>query len=283
MFHVVSAIYRVGCEVCSGHWESVNHLFVQCMEVTSLWYFVFRWVDMPIPLPFFILEVFQFIHGFSWGKKSQLGLVMIWHTIVWVIWKLRNKVIFFQERNSVNHWMNQIIGLACQWVHAHTHGVGFLLVEWECDPLAFLEVGQVAICPYMYSCRFCCFPLCIFLSPRVFLFPMSQSYLSSFLEFLVWLVFLRVCCGWGMSGFGLQSHMALAVVGLLIIVCSCFWWFLLRVAVVIFLFFCSFARLVLILFQLPFFSNILICLTIQKNCCIVKTTEKNTKTKIHKQ
>lgn len=73
--------------------------------------------------------------GPEWGKKYQLGLVLIWHSKVWIIGKMHNKVVFCQDRKALNHWMNLIIGMTWKRVHAHASGSKFSLVGWECDSL----------------------------------------------------------------------------------------------------------------------------------------------------
>lgn len=82
----MSVFNRDRCKVCLGQVDSVDHLFVQWEVALLVWYMVLRRVGMNLPFPFSISGVLEVFLGLGLGKKSQICLLSIWHSVVWVIW-----------------------------------------------------------------------------------------------------------------------------------------------------------------------------------------------------
>lgn len=57
-----------------------------------------------------------FIHLFGWStKKRKRGAWLIWHAVIWVIWKMRNDKIFKNIVKEVDEMVEQIKVVSWNW------------------------------------------------------------------------------------------------------------------------------------------------------------------------
>lgn len=92
-------------------------------------------VSFPGPLSHPIIGIFELFQDFGSRKQSSLNLISIWHSMIWIIWKMRNKVIFCRVSLTMNHWISMITSLSWKKVQAHASGFTISLVDCELDPL----------------------------------------------------------------------------------------------------------------------------------------------------
>lgn len=124
--------------VCVEHVESTSHIFVLCEVAYVIWYRVLKLVETLGPLPHSILGFFELFQCSSLGKQVSLRSIWICHFVVWIILKMRNKIIFGMENMTVKNSVYMIIILIWNWVHAYASDFAISLVDWEHDPLKLL-------------------------------------------------------------------------------------------------------------------------------------------------
>jgi hypothetical protein len=55
---LVEVLYDISCVFCGADEESVDHLFVSCVYIFSIWYHIFRWLGIEFVSPNNIGHVF---------------------------------------------------------------------------------------------------------------------------------------------------------------------------------------------------------------------------------
>jgi hypothetical protein len=58
----------------------------------------------------------SFFRALKPSKKAHKGIVMMWQVVVWVIWKIRNDVIFAQKPHDIHDVVEKIKRLSWQWL-----------------------------------------------------------------------------------------------------------------------------------------------------------------------
>jgi hypothetical protein len=65
--------------------ESSAHLILRCDFSSSIWYDIFRWLGVVFAVPPDLFVLFESLSREARSKKARNGLMLIWHTMLWVI------------------------------------------------------------------------------------------------------------------------------------------------------------------------------------------------------
>jgi hypothetical protein len=66
------------------------------------WLEIYKWFGLVEVLPDTVGAMFlSFFGAFKVAKKRHKGIVMLWQAVIWLIWRVRNDVIFAQKSHSV--------------------------------------------------------------------------------------------------------------------------------------------------------------------------------------
>jgi hypothetical protein len=84
----------VNCVWCGQATESSKHLFLHCNKTIRVWYEVCKWLGVLIVMPPDIMTLFDCFSGVVRNKKVRKSFLLVWHTVVWSLWRARNDVIF---------------------------------------------------------------------------------------------------------------------------------------------------------------------------------------------
>jgi hypothetical protein len=123
------------CVMCSVLPESACHLFLHCKVAAKVWYDMVRWLGFTIILPHNIpSSVATLIHR-ARNKREKIGLCLIWNAFVWVLWSVRNDVIFNNGAVYNDEIADQVKLLSWKWFIARVSKGPILLYEWKWSPL----------------------------------------------------------------------------------------------------------------------------------------------------
>jgi hypothetical protein len=122
------------CPLCGNHEETEIHLFLHCNVATSVWYRICQWLSQVVVIPPDLLHSFAVFIGCGVGKKGRKGMMVIWHAVMWCIWRMRNDVIFNNGTVDVNQLVDDIKRISWQWFIGRLAAGPCLLYEWCWSP-----------------------------------------------------------------------------------------------------------------------------------------------------
>jgi hypothetical protein len=127
---------HLNCAVCGGEVETENHLFLLCPLAWSIWSEVYRWLGVVEVSPNNIASHFNgFLSSLKCGKKSLKGLRMVWHVVIWTLWRVRNEKIFSNKPILFEEVLDRIKCTSWKWLLARKPDSFCLFYEWCVDPL----------------------------------------------------------------------------------------------------------------------------------------------------
>jgi hypothetical protein len=122
------------CVVCEGVRESSTHLFLHCQYAAQIWGEIFKWLGVILVMPDSLQCFFEYFSGFARSNKARKGFHLVWHTALWLIWKVRNDVIFNNVAKNALECAEDIKVLSWKW-SAHKLKISpCLYYEWCWDP-----------------------------------------------------------------------------------------------------------------------------------------------------
>jgi hypothetical protein len=82
------------CVLCNHFPESANHLFLNCNIAHRVWNEIFYWLGVVFVMSPSLMSLFECFSNAAKTKKSRKGFRLVWHTVVWCLWRARNDAIF---------------------------------------------------------------------------------------------------------------------------------------------------------------------------------------------
>jgi hypothetical protein len=120
-----------GCVLCHEPTKSAVHLFIVCPESFSVWYQVSRWLGWDFVSPQDLPQHFLAFTGLGRGKKVRLGLLLVWHAVIWTIWMSRNDLIFSGGTLREEPVVDRVKLLAWKWFLAKCPAISCTYHQWE--------------------------------------------------------------------------------------------------------------------------------------------------------
>jgi hypothetical protein len=128
---------QLSCAVCGGGGvENEDHLFLLCPLAWSIWVEVYRWFGVVEVFPGSIISLFVgFLSSLKRGKKLPKGIMIVWHAVMWVIWRVRNDKIFSDKSIILEDVFDRIKCNSWRWLLARKPISHCLYYEWCVNPL----------------------------------------------------------------------------------------------------------------------------------------------------
>jgi hypothetical protein len=127
------------CVWCPEERETEMHLFGTCTVALAVWSEIYKWIGILAVHPSDLCSSFaSFGFPFNVGKNRRKGLNMIWHAVVWTIWKARNAYIFDGKLSSTEELVETIKHVSLRWLLAKGTRSVYCQYEWVKFPLECL-------------------------------------------------------------------------------------------------------------------------------------------------
>jgi hypothetical protein len=123
------------CVMCSSAPETATHVLLHCNFAAAVWYGIIRWLGFIIVLPNTIVSSLAVLMNCAKSKNQKRGLCFVWNVFMWVMWKVRNDLIFNNVTVSTDEVIDRIKLLSWKWFVGRIAKGPFLLYEWHWDPL----------------------------------------------------------------------------------------------------------------------------------------------------
>jgi hypothetical protein len=117
------------------------HLFIYCDTLRKIWTEVFSWLRLDFSLPQNLFSILNLM-GLTGKKYKKLSLIMVWTTVVWAMWKMRNSVIFDNEVVNVEKAVDDVKLWSWKWWLGRVKPSAIcLFYEWLIEPAICLDKG----------------------------------------------------------------------------------------------------------------------------------------------
>jgi hypothetical protein len=126
---------QLSCTFCDSAFETPTHLFLHCMCVSKVWYAVMNWLGLVLISPPNLEISMAVLAGCGRNKEIREGLILVWNSVLWVVWKSRNACIFNNSVVSVEDMVEQVQLLSWRWFLNRKAKSPCMLYEWKQCPL----------------------------------------------------------------------------------------------------------------------------------------------------
>nr|KAJ0227224.1 hypothetical protein LSAT_V11C100001870 [Lactuca sativa] len=86
-----------------------------CAAEGSIWQRVFRWVDLVLPGCNTLQDIFDWLDMVSLSRERKTALESIIQTVIWVMWRFRNDIIFCEVVSSKVFIFDDIVNMSYNW------------------------------------------------------------------------------------------------------------------------------------------------------------------------
>jgi hypothetical protein len=121
------------CVLCGEDVESELHLFLYCEVAQLVWMDIFCWLQISFGLPHNPFPLFNCMLGVK-NKNLRKGLSLIFCSVVWILWRCRNSVLFDNGRTSIPELVEAIKVSSWKWSLSDTSSPICLFYEWHAEP-----------------------------------------------------------------------------------------------------------------------------------------------------
>jgi hypothetical protein len=127
---VISGGESTSCSFCESFEESENHIFALCSFVWEVWSKVFKWFGVVSVLPHSMVSIFETFRAMCRIKKEgRRGTLMVWHAVLWTLWRTRNEKIFLGKILEVEEIIDKMKFVSWKWLLAKKDSAPCLFYE----------------------------------------------------------------------------------------------------------------------------------------------------------
>ncbi|MCH96298.1 F-box family protein [Trifolium medium] len=125
---------QTNCALCELAVESSVHLFLHCDCSSKVWYDIMRWLGLVVIIPSNLASSFGLLVGCGKNKRSRECLALIWNSLLWTIWKVRNDFVFNNKEVVIEEMVDQVKTQSWKWFIGRKTNSPCLLYEWKWSP-----------------------------------------------------------------------------------------------------------------------------------------------------
>ncbi|CAJ2647839.1 unnamed protein product [Trifolium pratense] len=106
---------QTSCVLCDLTMESSIHLFLHCVCSSKVWYDIMKWLGLVVIIPPNLAFSFGLVVGCGKNKRSRECLALIWNSLMWTIWKVRNDAVFNNKEVVIEDVVDQVKTQSWKW------------------------------------------------------------------------------------------------------------------------------------------------------------------------
>jgi len=155
---------NTSCVAGCGCIESVQHLFISCDFLGTLWHHVRQWLGLSgVDHNDISTHFAQCTNYLDRRRRCRSFLQLLWLMCVWLIWKERNNRVFTNVHISIKELKEKVNFHSYWWLKANNASFVYGCEQWRSDPLFCLGIGW---CSFLYlSLQTSCILSALFSTP----------------------------------------------------------------------------------------------------------------------
>jgi hypothetical protein len=122
------------CSLCGVEEENSIHLLIYCQFARQVWNRVCQWLNLNFGLPHSCVSLLNFFAEEQRNKKLRHGMVLIWCSTIWALWRQRNRILFDNGTTELLAVVDEIKLMAWKWWIGKSSKSPCLLYEWLQEP-----------------------------------------------------------------------------------------------------------------------------------------------------
>ncbi|GJW52228.1 RNA-directed DNA polymerase, eukaryota, reverse transcriptase zinc-binding domain protein [Tanacetum coccineum] len=127
----------LSCPICDSSIETLNHTLWFCSLATSIWHKIFAWLDIDIPCPSHIQDIFSWIGNMRVSASIKSILEVICGVALWALWHFRNELIFGSSPPKRCLLFDSIVDSSYRWYSSRNKLSSISWNNWMQNPLLF--------------------------------------------------------------------------------------------------------------------------------------------------
>ncbi|CAJ2669139.1 unnamed protein product [Trifolium pratense] len=131
---IIQNILGGNCVWCNVSPESSSHLFLRCKVAHSVWYAIFKWLGVVIVMPPNFFHLFACFEEAASTKKTRQGFRLVWHSVLWAIWRARNNMVFNNLEVKPCEIIEEVKVTSWKWSLERLKISPCLFYEWCLEP-----------------------------------------------------------------------------------------------------------------------------------------------------
>lgn len=133
------------CALCGSFQEPTVHLFCGCVISSHIWFANISWLSFDFVISQDILSLFWQFTYVGGPARCRRDLTLIWHTVLWVIWDLRNCFMFFGVAPHFRGSIDSIRSLSWRWFQDRSTSPSclFMIQVWASDILPIIPDSKI--------------------------------------------------------------------------------------------------------------------------------------------
>jgi hypothetical protein len=132
--NILHSVAEQTCVLCNNGVENSVHLFIYCTLAVRVWEEILGWLGLVFCLPHSPVSLFHCFMVEGGNKKRRQGMILIWCTVIWVIWRHRNRIIFENGTSDAAGIVEEIKNISWKWWISRSNSPPCLLNEWLQEP-----------------------------------------------------------------------------------------------------------------------------------------------------
>ena len=122
------------CSLCNGEKEAEIHLFYNCTNVIEVWVLVSNWCGLKTGNINSLDQLLGNLSDEDISVRKRRFLEAIVGTVLWLIWKSRNNLVFNQKSFFASAVVNELQAILFTWLKYRSNRFLLDWTAWCCNP-----------------------------------------------------------------------------------------------------------------------------------------------------
>jgi len=128
------------CALCGREEETSSHILLLCRESSKVWNMCSSWLGINSVNHNVLNYHFEQFSSICFNKEGNRLWMSLWVSIVWTIWKHRNRVTFNQAKVDAEEIFTMAQVQSWVWMKHKDKKVTFSFSDWILSPLTCVNM-----------------------------------------------------------------------------------------------------------------------------------------------